>query len=57
MDKPVFIIEMPQLNDEQCAAVQDFLWDVIRAFEARYFHQLRRYHQKLFQDDDIGNLF
>jgi hypothetical protein len=42
MDKPVFIIEVPKLSDQQCVAVQDFLWDLIRAFESQYFHQLKR---------------
>lgn len=55
MDKPVFVIEMPELDDEQCAVVQDFLWEVIRAFESQYYHQLQRNHRK--SQNDTANLF
>jgi hypothetical protein len=57
VDKPVFIIEMPELTDEQCDTVQNFLWDALRAFESQYFHQLQRYHQLSSIDDDIEKLF
>lgn len=57
MDKPVFIIEMPELNDEAVAAVQDFLWDLIRSFELRYYHQLQRHHRRLSLDDKLENQF
>lgn len=46
MDKPVFIIEMPELDDKAVAGVQDFLWELIRSFESQYFHQLQRYHRR-----------
>lgn len=47
MDKPVFILEMPDLSDEAVSDIQDFLWYVVTAFESRYFHQLQQYHHKL----------
>lgn len=46
MDKPVFIIEMPDLDDKAVAGVQDFLWELVMSFESRYFHQLQRYHRQ-----------
>jgi hypothetical protein len=55
VDKCVFVIEMPEFTDEQCVAVQDFLWDVIRAFESQYYQQLQRYHQR--SSNDVNDLF
>ena len=45
MDKPVFIVEMPALSDQDVIVIENFLWDVIQAFESRYFHQLQRHHR------------
>lgn len=41
------MIEVPVLEDDAVAAVQDFLCDLLRQFENHYFHQLQRYHRKL----------
>jgi len=46
VDKPVFIIEMPELDDKAVASIQEFLWEIIRSFESQYYHQLQRYHQQ-----------
>jgi hypothetical protein len=32
------------LSDEAAAVVSDFLWQLISAWDSRYFIQLRRYH-------------
>jgi hypothetical protein len=56
VDKPVFILEMPELNDEAVAGVQDFLWELIRSFESQYYHQLQRYHRRS-SLDDLENQF
>jgi hypothetical protein len=53
VDKPVFILEMPDLSDEAIVSIQDFLLDVIQAFESQYFHQLQRYYRNKEQSDDI----
>jgi hypothetical protein len=45
VDKGVFIVEMPELDDEAVANIQEFLWEVVRSFESQYFHQLQRHHQ------------
>lgn len=38
-------IELPErLSDESAALILDFLYEVIRAFESRYFVQIRRHH-------------
>jgi hypothetical protein len=59
MDKPVLIIEMPELSYEQAAGVEDFLHALINAFQNHYARQLREYYQRLNlnQDTDIDDLF
>lgn len=32
------------LSDEAAAVVSDFLWQLLSAWDSRYFIQLRRYH-------------
>ena len=58
MDKPVLIIEMPELSYEQTAGVEDFLHALIKTFENHYARQLREYYQRLNlnQDTDIDDL-
>lgn len=57
MDKPVLIIEMPELNDEAITALRNFIHELLISFEAHYFHKLQRYHDKVFLDDDIDDIF
>jgi hypothetical protein len=47
VDKPVFIIKMPKLDDEAVSEIADFLHYLASAFESRYFHQLQRHHQRM----------
>ena len=47
MDNPLFIIEMPKLNNEAAAEIADFLHYLASAFESRYFHQLQQHHQRM----------
>lgn len=63
MDRPVLIIEMPDLNYEQAAGIEDFLHALINAFENHYARQCKEYYRKLEHEDDtnfddvIDNLF
>ena len=43
MDKPVIIIEAPELNDEAVTSVYQFLQDLVLAFESHYYLQLVRH--------------
>lgn len=60
MDKPVIIIEAPELNDQGVAHVRAFLHEIILAFESHYYHRLRRYHCRLplpdeLKKEEVGN--
>ena len=46
MDKPVLIIDAPELNDEAVASVQGFLQELMLAFESHYYHRLQRYYRR-----------
>lgn len=52
MDKRVFVIEMPALEDDAVARIQEFLWDLVNSFEAQYYQQLYRYYRHSLWDDD-----
>jgi hypothetical protein len=47
VDKPVFIIEMPKLDDDAVAEIADFLHYLASSFESRYYHQLKRHHKRM----------
>lgn len=47
MDKPVLVIEAPELTDEAAAIVLDFLQDLINSFEAHFYYRLKRRKQLL----------
>jgi len=47
MDKPVLIIEAPELNDEAAAIVLDFLQDILNAFDSHVYYQRQRNKQLL----------
>lgn len=42
MDKPVLIIEAPELNDEAATIVLDFLQDILNAFDSHVYYQRQR---------------
>lgn len=44
MDKPVIIIEAPELDDRGVANVRAFLYEILLAFDSHYYHRLREYH-------------
>jgi hypothetical protein len=48
VDKPVLIVEMPELSDEAVMGIYNFLQDITLAFESHYLHRLRRYHRDSF---------
>ncbi len=54
MDKPILLIEMPDLSYEQAAEAEGFLHALINAFENHYARQLKEYYQKLEHEDDIN---
>lgn len=47
MDKPVLIIEAPELNDEAATIVLDFLQDILNAFDSHVYYQRQRNKQLL----------
>lgn len=49
MEKPILIIEAPILTNEAVASVQEFLHEMMVAFEAHYYHQLQQHHRFLSQ--------
>jgi len=57
MDKPVLIIEMPELDDEAAVGLQHFLQELANAFETHYLRQIKRYYQKLYLNELDKNLF
>ena len=56
MDRPVLIIEMPDLSYEQAAGIENFLHALINAFENHHHQQLREYYRQLELDVDLGDV-
>lgn len=56
MDKPVLIIEMPELNDEAAVGLQQFLQELTNAFESHYLSQIKRYYRQLYREDEEQDL-
>ena len=46
MDKPMLIIEAPELSDEAATIVRDFLYDIASVFESHYYHRRKRHYQR-----------
>jgi hypothetical protein len=46
MDKPVLLIEAPELDDKEAASAYCFLQELLLGFESHYYPQLRRAFQK-----------
>ena len=42
MDRPVLIIEAPELDDKALMSLQTFLHELTLAFESHYYTQLQR---------------
>lgn len=57
MDRPVLIIEMPELNDEAAVNFQLFLQTLMNAFENHYHSQIKRYYEELYPEDWEQDLF
>jgi hypothetical protein len=45
MDKPVLIIDAPDLSKEAVEGVQDFLQELMNAIDSHYYFR-RKYHEK-----------
>lgn len=41
MDSAVIIVKLPELDDKAIAGVQDFLHELLLAFESHYYQQLK----------------
>jgi hypothetical protein len=57
MDKPVLILEMPELDDETVVVFQHILQDLTNAFETHYLSQIKRHYQKLYLWEAEQDLF
>jgi hypothetical protein len=57
MDKPVLIIEMPELNNEAVVSVYHFLQELMNAFESHYFYQMQQYYRQVSPNNEIKNSF
>lgn len=55
MDRPVLIIEMPDLTYAQVAGIEEFLYALIKAFDNHYHQQLQEYYRQLELDDDLDD--
>jgi hypothetical protein len=47
MDRPILIIEAPELSDDAIASVQCFLHEMMTAFESHYYRQLQQRARRL----------
>jgi len=57
VDKPVLIIDVPELSDETVAGVRDFLQELMAAFDSHYFSQLQRHYRGLSDKEVMDILF
>lgn len=57
MDKPVLVIEMPELDDEAAVGLQQFLQELTNAFESHYLRQIKRYYRQLYNEGEDQELF
>ena len=54
------ILTLPDLDDETVVKLNDFLYELLGAFETHYCHQIRRYHRELRvhrMQNELDNLF
>ena len=54
MDKPVLIVEAPELSDNVVASFYSFLQDFMLAFESHYYPQLARHHRRISDSSEPG---
>ncbi|EKD73014.1 MAG: hypothetical protein ACD_45C00484G0004 [uncultured bacterium] len=54
MDKPVLIIDMPELSDEAIVRIQEFLQDLMNSFESQNAIPIKRYYRKLYNDKEMA---
>ena len=50
----------PDLDDETVVKLNDFLYELLEAFESHYAHQIRRHHRNLRDQriqNELDNLF
>lgn len=52
MNKSVFTIELPELNDEAAAYVSEFLYSLIDSFDEYYYRKIKRYYRQMRNDID-----
>lgn len=52
MDKPVLMIDMPELSDEAIVRIQEFLQDLMNSFESQNAVSIKRYYQKLYSENE-----
>lgn len=52
MDKKVLIIEMPELDDKTTVDLREFLQYLTNTFENRYLHQITRYYEKFYREEE-----
>jgi hypothetical protein len=57
VDKPVLIIDLPELSDEAVVGVRDFLEALMESFDSHYFSQLQRYYRGLSDKEVMDILF
>lgn len=53
MDSAVIIVKLPELDDKAIAGMQDFLHELLLAFEAHYYQQLKRMRQPASNNENI----
>lgn len=53
VDKPVLIIDMPELNDETIVRIQEFLQDLMNSFESQNSISIKRYYRKLYNEQAV----
>jgi hypothetical protein len=56
MEKPVLVIDAPELSDEGAVSVNNFLQEFILAFESHYYCQLYRHHKRFRNDPPVIEL-
>lgn len=46
MNKNTLIIEAPELNDQSVAILHNFIYEILDAFETRYYYQLHKRYNR-----------
>lgn len=56
MNTTALIIEIPDLDDEAAAMMQQFFYSLMEAFEAQYYPKIERYYRNYQQDLQHDNV-